>query len=87
MAAAPVRPPTPVRTSILAIRTIRCRRCARSLVALDEWVVFSKAPPPSRVPTLGDGTLVEADKTGFPSIEGAAIVKVTNQVAPAGDWV
>ena len=57
------------------------------LVALDEWVVSGKAPPPSRVPTLRDGTLVEADKTGFPRIDGAAIVKVTNQVAPAGDWV
>ena len=57
------------------------------LVALDEWVVSGKAPPPSRVPTLSDRTLVEADQTGFPAIEGAAVVKVTNQVAPAGDWV
>ena len=57
------------------------------LVALDEWVVSGKAPPPSRVPTLSDGTLVDADKTGFPAIEGAAIVKVTNQVAPSDDWV
>ena len=38
------------------------------LVALDEWVVSGKAPPPSRVPALSDGTLVEADKTGFPAI-------------------
>ena len=52
------------------------------LVALEDWVVSGKAPPPSRVPTLADGTLVEADKTGFPDIPGAAVVRVTNVVAP-----
>lgn len=57
------------------------------LVALDEWVVSGKVPPASRVPTLAEGTLVEADKTGFPAVPGAAVVKVTNQVAPPGDWV
>ena len=57
------------------------------LVALDEWVVSGKEPPPSRIPTLDAGTLVEADKTGFPAVPGAAVVKVTNQVAPPGDWV
>jgi hypothetical protein len=57
------------------------------LVALDEWVVSGKEPPPSRIPTLAAGTLVESDKTGFPAVPGAAVVKVTNQVAPPGDWV
>jgi Alpha/beta hydrolase domain len=57
------------------------------LMALDDWVASGKAPPPSCVPTLTDGTLVEPDKTGFPAIAGAAIVKVTNVVAPPGDWV
>lgn len=57
------------------------------LVALDEWVVSGKAPPPSRVPTLARGTLVAADATGFPPIPGAAIVRTTNEVAPPGDWV
>ena len=57
------------------------------LVALDEWVVSGKAPPPSRVPALVDGTLVEADKTGFPAVRGAAVVRVTNRVSPPGDWV
>jgi hypothetical protein len=52
------------------------------LVALDDWVVKDIAPPPSRLPTLKDGTLVEPDKTGFPAIPGAAVVKVTNRVAP-----
>ena len=50
------------------------------LVALDAWVAKGTAPPPSRVPTLKDGTLVEPDKTGFPAIPGAAVVKVTNKV-------
>jgi hypothetical protein len=57
------------------------------LVALDEWVVSGKAPPPSRVPTLGAGMLVEPDKTGFPAIPGAAAVKRTNRVTPPSDWV
>ena len=57
------------------------------LVALDEWVTLGKAPPPSRVATLADGTLVEAGKTGFPAVPGAAIVRVTNRVSPPGDWV
>ena len=57
------------------------------LVALDDWVVSDKAPPSSRIPTLADGTLVEPDKTGFPAIPGAAIVRRTNKVAPPGDWV
>ena len=57
------------------------------LVALDEWVVSGKAPPQSRVPTLADGSLVDAGATGFPIIPGAAIVRRTHQVAPPGDWV
>ena len=57
------------------------------LVALDEWVVSGKEPPPSRVPTLSAGTLVEPGKTGFPAVPGAAIVRTTNVVAPPGDWV
>jgi hypothetical protein len=56
------------------------------LVALDGWVVSGAAPPSSRVPTLAAGTLVEADKTGFPTVPGAAVVRVTNVVAPPGDW-
>ena len=57
------------------------------LVALDEWVVSGKEPPPSRIPTLAAGTLVEPDKTGFPAVPGAAIVRATNTVSPPGDWV
>ncbi len=57
------------------------------LVALDDWVVSGKVPPPSRVPTRAERTLVEADKVGFPAVPGAAIVRSTNRVTPPGDWV
>lgn len=53
------------------------------LMALDDWVVKGIAPPPSRVPTVEDGTLVEPDKTGFPALPGVAVVKVTNDVTSA----
>jgi hypothetical protein len=56
------------------------------LAALDGWVVSGTAPPSSRVPTLAAGTLVEPNKTGFPTVPGAAVVRVTNVVAPPGDW-
>jgi hypothetical protein len=56
------------------------------LVALDEWVVSGKTPPPSKVPTLAAGTLVDANKTGFPAVPGAAVARVTNSVSPPGDW-
>src|SRR5262249_28104160 len=32
------------------------------------WVTTGQAPPPSRYPTLADGTLVAIDQTGFPDI-------------------
>ena len=75
MAAALVRRPTPVPTSIRATRTIRWPRSAHCW-----W-------RSSRVPALSDGTLVEADKTGVPDIPGAAVVRRTNVVAPNPDWV
>ena len=46
------------------------------------------APPPeSRVPTLASGTLVAADRTGFPELPGAAIAHAANRIAPLADWV
>ncbi|UYN95502.1 MAG: hypothetical protein KIT25_00715 [Enhydrobacter sp.] len=50
------------------------------LTALDDWVVSGTAPPASRVPRLADGTLVEPDKTGFPDLPGAAVVRRANRV-------
>jgi hypothetical protein len=43
------------------------------LVALDEWVSWGIAPPPSRVPRRSDGTLVPSlpqESVGFPHIPG-----------------
>jgi hypothetical protein len=57
------------------------------IVALDEWVVEGRAPPASLVPTIKAGTLVAPDKTGFPAIPGAAVVREVNQIALFGDWV
>ena len=57
------------------------------MVALDEWVVSGKAPPASEVPTLKAGTLVAAEKTGFPAIPGVAATRETNGMALFGDWV
>ena len=43
----------------------------RALVrALDRWVAEGVAPPPSRYPTLADGTLVTPEKAGWPTIPG-----------------
>jgi hypothetical protein len=55
-------------------------------VALDEWV-DGKAPPASRVPTLGTGTLVPSAKIGFPKIPGVQVASIVNDVALFGDWV
>jgi alpha/beta hydrolase family protein len=42
------------------------------LVALKDWIVRDVPPPPSRYPTLADGTLVAANRVamGFPTIPG-----------------
>ena len=39
---------------------------------LDDWVTTGQAPPPSRYPTLAEGTLVPIDQTGFPDIPGVS---------------
>jgi hypothetical protein len=57
------------------------------LVALDRWVTDGIEPPASRVPTLGSGTLVAAEKVAFPAIPGAAVAKTVNRVSPPRDWV
>jgi hypothetical protein len=56
------------------------------LVALDKWSTEGTEPPPNRVPTLQEGTLVPPDKLGFPSIPGIQVVKFTNHIALYGDW-
>jgi hypothetical protein len=45
-------------------------------VALDEWVSRDVPPPPSKIPTIKDGTLVSPRRTpfGFPSIPATSYV-------------
>lgn len=57
------------------------------LVALDEWVASGRAPPPSRVPTIGDRTLVAPEAADFPAIPDVAVARRANAVSPPGDWI
>jgi len=57
------------------------------VVALDQWVSEGKAPPPSRVPTIRDGTLVGIDKLSFPAIPDFAVAKEGNALVLYGDWI
>jgi hypothetical protein len=42
------------------------------LVSMEKWVKQGTAPPPSQHPRLADGTLVAADRIGFPAIPGVS---------------
>jgi hypothetical protein len=57
------------------------------LVALDEWVADGRAPPPSRLPRIADGTLVPAEAVAFPRVGGFALPRAANDVAPLRDWI
>ena len=57
------------------------------LVALEEWVADGRPPPPSRVPRLSDGTLVEAAASGFPYIPGVPTPGAPNAVARFSTYV
>ena len=57
------------------------------LVALEQWVVDGVAPPPSRIPTLADGTLVSPEALAFPAIPGVETPRQMNVIAARSDWV
>jgi hypothetical protein len=57
------------------------------LVALDAWVTMGREPPDSRVPRIGDGTLVPAEQVAFPPISGLERPRAANDAAPLADWV
>lgn len=57
------------------------------LVALDEWVSEGKAPPASRTPHLGNGTLVTPDEVKFPAIPGIAVARHISEVGVLKDWI
>jgi len=56
------------------------------LVALDEWVVTGREPPPSCVPTIADGTLVRSEDVAFPRAPGLTPPRASNDVSPLVDW-
>ncbi|TGD95721.1 alpha/beta hydrolase domain-containing protein [Methylobacterium nonmethylotrophicum] len=57
------------------------------LVALEEWVTKGTAPPPSRIPRVQDGTLVEAAATGFPFLVGVPVPTAPNAIARFSTYV
>src|SRR5487761_1476079 len=57
------------------------------LVALEEWVRAGTAPPPSRVPSIAQGTAVAADRVKMPMVPSFAVAPGANPSAPPVDWV
>jgi hypothetical protein len=55
--------------------------------ALEDWVVRDIAPPPSRVPSLADGTAVLAKTVAMPKVPGFAVAPGDNPVLPPVDWI
>lgn len=57
------------------------------LVALEEWVRVGTAPPPSRVPSIAQGTAVAAERVEMPRVPGFAVAPGANPIGPPVDWV
>ncbi len=57
------------------------------LVALEEWVKTGIAPPPSRVPSIAQGTAIAAEAVAMPKVPGFALAPDANQIAAPVDWV
>ena len=55
--------------------------------ALEDWVVNDIAPPPSRVPSLADGSAIVATSAALPKMPGFALPRGDNPVLPSVDWV
>lgn len=56
------------------------------LVALDEWVATGREPPDSRLPSIGDGTLVRADSVAWPKLTSLVPPRASNDVVALDDW-
>jgi hypothetical protein len=54
-------------------------------VALDEWI-DGKAPPPSNVPRIADGTLTLPGKLRFPTLAGITVATRMNEIGVITDW-
>jgi Alpha/beta hydrolase domain len=57
------------------------------LVALEAWVRAGTAPPPSRVPSIAQGTAVAAERVEMPRVPGFAVAPGANPIGPPVDWV
>jgi hypothetical protein len=56
-------------------------------LALEQWVSKGVPAPQSRVPSIADGTAVDADTVRMPAVGGFAIAPGTNRIGPPVDWV
>ncbi|MBV9551794.1 MAG: hypothetical protein JO032_03270, partial [Alphaproteobacteria bacterium] len=55
--------------------------------ALEKWVTDGVPAPPSRVPSLADGTAVTAGQVTMPRVPGFATPPDANPILPPVDWV
>ena len=55
--------------------------------ALEEWVANGTEPPPSRVPSLAEGTAVNAEAVRMPRVPGFAVAPGANGITAAVDWI
>jgi hypothetical protein len=56
-------------------------------LALEDWVSKGVPAPPSRVPSVADGTAVDSQDVTMPSVKGFAIAPGANRIGPPVDWV
>jgi hypothetical protein len=55
--------------------------------ALEDWIVSDVAPPPSRVPSIADGSAITAKSVATPKVDGFAVAPGANPILPPLDWV
>jgi hypothetical protein len=57
------------------------------IAALEDWVVKGIPPPPSRMPSIAQGTAVPSAAAGMPAIKGLALPRGDNPITEPVDWV
>jgi hypothetical protein len=57
------------------------------LVALDEWAVVDREPPPSCLPSIAEKSLVAAEDVALPAVPGLRRPAGANDVYPLDDWI
>ena len=57
------------------------------IVALEDWVVKGIPPPPSRMPSIAQGTAVPASAVAMPAIKGLALPPGDNPIMEPVDWI